>query len=154
MEDAFLKGKLRWSLDKALYRYENKLLHRPTHPHNNREGKEKDKGKEKEKEKEKESDKRGKEEEENKRDSTKVVCFNCQKQGHPMTQCRAPITPEGQARLDAWLEKNKKRRKGKGNKKEKGKGHSRQERHHTSLAISACISCPSGVMGALHWVMG
>ena len=54
-----------------------------------------------------------------------------------MTQCRAPITPEGQARLDAWLEKNKKRRKGKGNKEEKGKGHSRQERHHTSLAISA-----------------
>ena len=122
------------SLDKALYGYENKPPHRPTHPHKNREGKGKDKGKEKEKEKK--SDKRGKEGEENKRDPTKVVCFNCQKQGHPMTQCRAPITPEGQARLDAWLEKNKKRRKGKGNKEEKGKGQSRQERHHTSLAIS------------------
>ena len=127
------RGDTGGSLDKALYGYENKPPHRPAHPHNNREGKGKDKGKEKEKK----SDKRGKEGEENKRDSTKVVCFNCQKQGHSMTQCRAPITPEEQARLDAWLEKNKKRRKGKGNKEEKGKGHSRQERHHTSLAISA-----------------
>ena len=88
MEDASLDSGR--SLDKALYGYENKPSHRPTHPHNNREGKEKDKGKEKEKEKEKKSDKRGKEGEENKKDPTKVVCFNCQKQGHPMTQCRAP----------------------------------------------------------------
>ena len=119
------------SLDKALYGYEVKTTHKDKREVRAKGGEEK-------KEVTKEDDKgkgkgKGKDKEENKRDPTKVVCFNCQKQGHPMTQCKDPITPEGKQRLEAWLEK--KRKKGGKPKGEKGKG--KPERHHSSLAISA-----------------